>query len=99
MNNLASKVITVRRVVGKSMLPSLRQGSIVFAWRFKKPKVGDIVIAKLGDVEVIKRVFSYNKSGYYLLGDNLSCSTDSRKHGRVPSSKVIAVVIGGQKIK
>lgn len=92
-------MITARRVVGKSMLPSLRQGSIVFAWRFKKPKVGDIVIAKLGDVEVIKRVFSYNKGGYYLLGDNLSHSTDSRKHGRVPPSKIIAVVIGGQKIK
>ncbi|MGD8373579.1 MAG: S26 family signal peptidase [Candidatus Woesebacteria bacterium] len=90
-------MFAVRRIVGASMLPSFKPGRLVLALRCKNPKIGDVVIAKINEREVIKRVFSYNKSGYFLLGDNILHSTDSRKYGFVPANKIIGRVIGGRK--
>lgn len=84
----------LRRVIGKSMLPSLRPGEIVFGTRFKQPKVGDMVIAQSNEREIIKRVAQVGAQGYYLLGDNLAESTDSRAYGWFAKNQVRGVVIG-----
>lgn len=81
----------VRRVTGRSMLPSLVPGSIVFAFK-SRPKPGDIVVARQGNREVIKRVKNVTQQGYYLVGDNLLESTDSRELGRVDKSVILGVM-------
>lgn len=87
-------MLFVRRVVGASMLPLFRPGTLVLAWQYKKPKVGDVVVAKRGTLEIIKRVSSITPDGYFLLGDNASASTDSRTYGWFDPVAVKGVVIG-----
>lgn len=85
-------MLTIRRVVGESMEPALVAGQIVVAWR-KKPKVGDIVVAKVSGREVIKRVTKSDTKRLYLLGENIAKSTDSREYGWIPIASVRGVVI------
>lgn len=85
-------MLTVRRVVGESMEPTLTAGQIVIAWR-KAPKVGDIVVAKINSKEVLKRVTKSDTKRVYLLGDNLAKSTDSREYGWIPVASVRGVVV------
>ena len=92
-------MLLVRRVVGASMEPSLYEKDIVIAFR-KKPKIGDIVIVKAGEREVIKRVAKISPPALlYLLGDNEQESTDSRSFGAVPCSSLLGVVIKTFKLK
>ena len=83
----------LRRVVGTSMLPSLKQGDVVVGQRGKQPRVGDIVIAWVHDKEVIKRISQVTNEGYELLGDNKAVSTDSRTYGFVERQHIRGVVI------
>jgi len=80
------------RVQGKSMLPTLKPGQLVFAIH-KAPKEGDLVIAMLLGREVIKRVKSISKDGYYLVGDNPDTSSDSRDYGAIKTEAIMAVVV------
>jgi len=81
----------LRRVVGDSMLPTLKAGDIVIA-KHKQPQVGDIVIADIGTKEVIKRIVSIDAVGYELRGDNISASTDSRIFGKIQQGSIKGVV-------
>lgn len=90
-------MIYIRRVEGLSMAPHFKHGNIVVAWKFRKPKIGDVVIARHHRVEVIKRVKDMNDSHVFLLGDNPSESTDSREFGWLPLQAVLGVVLGGKK--
>lgn len=85
----------LRRVEGLSMAPAYPHGKVVFAWRFKKQKIGDVVIVKHHRVELIKRVHKMDDDKVYLLGDNPEESTDSRHYGWLPLSSIIGVVLGG----
>ena len=73
------------------MIPTLYAGDIVIAVK-KQPAQGDIVIAKVGDREVIKRVHSASPTSLYLVGDNAMASTDSRSYGEVPLTSLLGVV-------
>lgn len=86
-------MIVVRRVVGSSMKPALFEGDIVIGVRYKRPKVGDIVIAKQRGREVIKRVDVIKKKKVYLVGDNKRHSSDSRHYGPVTQKSVLAVAL------
>ena len=72
---------------GKSMNPTLKDGEVVLVDRAGKIEVGDIVIAKHPieqNSEVVKRVERINDHGhYFLVGDNLQDSNDSRHFGAV----------------
>jgi acetyl esterase/lipase len=83
----------IRRVVGKSMLPGLAPGDILLVSKKYKPTVGDIVVAKVGGREVVKRVVKVSKKKYFLQGDNLAASTDSRTYGEVPASNIVGVAV------
>jgi len=72
---------------GKSMNPTLKDGEVVLVDRKAKIEVGDIVVAKHPieqNSEVVKRVERINDHGhYFLVGDNLQDSNDSRHFGAV----------------
>ena len=72
---------------GKSMNPTLKDGEVVLVDRAGKIEVGDIVIAKHPieqNSEVVKRVERIDDHGhYFLVGDNLQDSNDSRHFGAV----------------
>jgi hypothetical protein len=75
------------------MLPAFSHGKIVVGWRFRRPRVGDVVIAKHHRVEVIKRVSDLQDDKVFLLGDNADESTDSRQFGWLPARAIVAVVV------
>lgn len=88
-------MLVIRRIEGLSMMPSYAHGKIIFGFRFRRPQVGDVVIARHHRLEIIKRVDQLQDNQVYLLGDNPDESTDSRQFGWLPATAVIAVVIGG----
>lgn len=83
----------IRRIVGSSMKPSLFEGDIIIARKKTRIQTGDIVIAKRGNKEIIKRVKRISKNKYYLVGDNKKSSTDSRDFGAVQRKDIIAVAV------
>ena len=82
-----------RRVVGDSMLPTLKQDAIVIGVSKKTYKVGDIVIVKISRREVIKRVYAIADDTYDIRGDNTIASTDSRSYGYIGVNQIHAKVI------
>src|SRR5687768_9427936 len=71
---------------GRSMNPTLKDGEVVLVDRDAEIRVDDIVVAKhpFEQGEVVKRVAQINERGdYFLIGDNLEDSTDSRHYGAV----------------
>ena len=76
------------------MNPTLYDGEVVLVDREAEPQVGDIVVAKHPleqTSEVVKRVSRINEHGhYFLVGDNLEDSNDSREFGARSGSWKIA---------
>jgi nickel-type superoxide dismutase maturation protease len=86
-------VIRVRRVVGESMLPTLKPGQIVFVTPWVRLLPGKVVMARVRNREVIKRVKSVSPEGITLKGDNPDQSTDSRYFGPIDPRTILGVVI------
>ncbi|HVF29873.1 MAG TPA: nickel-type superoxide dismutase maturation protease [Pyrinomonadaceae bacterium] len=82
---------------GTSMNPTLRDGEVVLVDREAKIDVGDVVVAKHPieqNSEVVKRVSKINERGhYYLVGDNLDDSVDSRDYGAVTREYIKGKVV------
>ena len=82
---------------GKSMNPTLKDGEVVLVDREAKIEVGDIVVAKHPleqKCEVVKRVEQINEHGhYFLVGDNLEDSNDSRHFGAVTREYIKGKVV------
>ncbi len=84
------------------MNPILSDGDVVLVDRGATVEVGDIVVAKHPieqNSEVIKRIERIDERGnYFLVGDNLEDSNDSRHFGAVSSEyikgKVVARMAG-----
>jgi phage repressor protein C with HTH and peptisase S24 domain len=88
------KILLLRRVHGKSMLPTLKPGAIVVVTGvFNDLQKEDVVIILHGGIEKIKRIADYKGGRIYLTGDNRSQSTDSRSFGWLDESAVIGKVI------
>src|SRR5574341_2582101 len=91
--------LTARRVVvrGRSMLPALAPGERVLfdrlAYETDEPRKGDIVLARhvaRPRVLMIKRVMGDRPNGFFLLGDNVDASTDSRQLGPFRREDILA---------
>jgi nickel-type superoxide dismutase maturation protease len=82
---------------GKSMNPTLKDGEVVLVDREAKIEVGDIVVAKHPveqTSEIVKRVERINEHGhYFLVGDNLEDSNDSRHFGAVRKEYIKGKVV------
>ena len=80
------------------MLPTLKEGDIVFFKKYIKNKsllkVGQIVIIyhPLKNIRLIKRVKNIIKNSIEVLGDNIEYSDDSNKFGLINNEKVIGIV-------
>ncbi len=79
------------RVTGKSMQPLLQPGEEILinphAYGQSPPQVDDLVVVihpHKSNLEIVKRIVEIRESNtYFLQGDNLSHSTDSRNFGTV----------------
>lgn len=85
-------MIFVRRVVGDSMYPTLKEGQAVWCHEFRQFKVGQVVIAFIDGREVVKRIASIENGRIFLVGDNEEKSTDSRHYGSVTDTKIEGTV-------
>lgn len=87
-------LVMLRQVKGVSMLPALRNNSMVWATAlYRSVKAGDVVIIRHGGLEKIKRVEAVVDGQLFVLGDNSAASTDSRSFGWLPLERVQAKVI------
>ena len=82
---------------GKSMNPTLRDGETVLVDRAAKIEVGDIVVARHPieqQSEVVKRIERITDRGhYFLVGDNVEDSNDSRHFGAVTREYIKGKVV------
>lgn len=79
------------------MNPTLKDGELVLVDKAANIEVGDIVIARHPieqQSEIVKRVASINERGhYFLVGDNLEDSNDSRHFGAVAGEYIKGKVV------
>lgn len=81
-------------VKGDSMSPEIPEQSIVIFWRIgNEYQVGDVVIAKLNDTEIIKRVDSIEDGQVFLKGDNRAVSIDSYTFGTISEDMIVGKAI------
>ena len=79
------------------MLPSLKEGDIVFFKIHKEGKsehkLGQIVIFNhpLKNIICIKRISLVNQNNIEVLGDNIEFSEDSNKFGLLNNEKIIGI--------
>lgn len=82
---------------GRSMNRTLKDGEVVLVDREAKIEVGDIVVAEHPveqNSEVVKRVARISQSGhYFLVGDNLEDSIDSRHYGALTREYIKGKVV------
>ena len=88
------KLFLVRRTVGKSMMPTLRPGTLIIATvRPRRILPGDVVVVRHEGLDKIKRVQQVSERGVYVVGDNPHLSTDSRDFGWLDHSAVAGKVL------
>lgn len=86
-------MIYPRLVKGESMLPTLRPGQVVWISQSRHFKVGDVVVAYVNRIEVIKRVAEVKDGKVFLVGDNPHQSSDSRQYGWVVDVHIMGKVV------
>jgi hypothetical protein len=82
----------IRRINGRSMFPTLRHGQLVIGWH-RRPRAGDVVLARQSGREVVKRVEAIKDQAVYLVGDNRTESHDSRHYGHVRFQDIIGSIM------
>lgn len=87
----------LRRIVGDSMLPTLKEGQIVLIMKCIAPRagvrIGDIIVVRHNGIEKIKRVTRLEIDKLFIVGDNKSHSTDSRHFGWLPVSSITGRIL------
>ena len=85
-------------VSGSSMLPSLKDGDVLFFKIYKlgksELKPGQIVIFNhpLKQIICIKRISLVNQNNIQIVGDNIEYSDDSNKFGLLNNERIIGIV-------
>lgn len=86
-------MLFLRRVQGDSMKPTLKNGQIVVSLQSRSFRAGQVVVAHVGQREVIKRITKIENGRVFLEGDNTKQSTDSRNYGSVLDTNVSGIVV------
>jgi phage repressor protein C with HTH and peptisase S24 domain len=88
------KPLLLRRVNGKSMLPTLKPGRVVLAsgW-FRQIRPEQVVVVEHQGLEKIKRIRDVRHGRVFVVGDNARASLDSRSFGWLPVESVSARII------
>ncbi|WP_338107183.1 nickel-type superoxide dismutase maturation protease [Prochlorococcus marinus] len=87
------------RVVGNSMLPTLKNGDLIIykPYKYRKDKIiqGSLVVVQHPihkETLIIKRVSKISSSHIEILGDNKKESIDSRQFGQINKLQVLGIV-------
>lgn len=75
------------------MMPTLKAGKIVFAFKSEQYFKDDIVLFSHDGLDKIKRIANVSSDNVYVLGDNMNHSTDSRVFGSINKSDIKGKVI------
>jgi phage repressor protein C with HTH and peptisase S24 domain len=81
--------IGIKRIVGDSMSPYLKDRDLIMVLKTNKYKAGDVVGFKSNDKIFIKRINEIKNDLLFVLGDNPDNSLDSRKLGWVNRESVV----------
>jgi nickel-type superoxide dismutase maturation protease len=85
------------RIAERSMEPALRDGDWVLAWRTRRVRPGQVVLAwhpQRPDFLLVKRVAWGEDGGWWLASDNpVPGAVDSARFGPVPAARIVAVVL------
>ncbi|MEI7683249.1 MAG: S26 family signal peptidase [Candidatus Saccharibacteria bacterium] len=94
LKTLPKAPFAIRRVIGDSMLPTLKSGQLILVlqWRVK-PRVGQIIMFEHNGLEKIKRISDIRPDEIFVLGDNLASSSDSRQFGWVRYEDSTGIVV------
>jgi len=92
ISGLALMVVRPYRVSGNSMEPNFHDGQVVIINKLAKPGVGDVVVFKYGNADLLKRIIRPEEEGWWVEGDNKEFSTDSRSFGSVPYGAIVGKV-------
>ncbi len=88
--------LTTVRIIGPSMEPMLRNGEVYLAAEKSRPQVGDVVVVQHPQREqllTVKRIVRREPSGWWVEGDSVHSSNDSRDFGVVPDQLVRAKIL------
>ena len=87
------------KIEGESMLPLLQSGDEIlfapYAYKKSKPQVKDIIVALhplQSNLTIVKRIKEIEGDRYFIVGDNLQSSTDSRQWGKIGLANIIGRV-------
>lgn len=83
--------LATARIIGPSMEPSLRNGDVHLVALRVQVKVGDAVLLQhpeRPELLTVKRIVRRDGDGWWVEGDNLEESTDSRHFGAVPEESI-----------
>jgi nickel-type superoxide dismutase maturation protease len=84
-------------VAERSMLPSLHPGDWLLAWRTRRVRPGQVVLAwhpRQPGLLLVKRAAWREDGGWWLASDNPAAgAVDSARFGPVPEDKIVAVVL------
>lgn len=78
------------------MLPTLKPGQDVLTfnwWKLLGIKEGDLVVVKVNNIEIIKRVHNISDREYFVEGDNKNESSDSRNFGPINKDQIMGKVV------
>ncbi len=79
------------------MLPSFKDGdkALVNRWFYllKKPQKNEIIIINKKNIIMIKRIKKTQDNKFFVAGDNLKESTDSRHFGWIEKKDVLGKVV------
>ena len=67
----------------------------IIVYKLRRPRAGDAVVVRdprTGRL-VLKRIKRLEGAGYFVLGDNLTASTDSREFGGVYKDEIVGKVV------
>ena len=75
------------------MEPALKKGDRVLVWKLGRIRRNDIVVFSTPERDCVKRVVEVQGDEYFVLGDNLAASTDSRDFGTIHRHQIKGRVV------